>query len=148
MAKKKKTRNGSNPKVLKKSVVAENAEGYLDKYAMFKFERADIHHESWGFNNSKDLHCLFEKLKSYETMKWSDIDRAAGGRRHGTNSHHIEVTNLCKKAQEALKDMNYAEDEIYSLRLSGTVRLFGLIRGGILEIIWLDTNHEICPVKK
>ena len=38
-------------------------------------------------------------------------------------------------------------DEIYSLRLEGKLRVFGLRELNCLRILWIDREHEICPSK-
>ena len=39
-------------------------------------------------------------------------------------------------------------EELYSLRLSGRSRVWGLKEAGIFWILWWDPNHEICPSYK
>ena len=89
---------------------------------------------------------LHDKLRNFETMKWSEILSAAGGRRQGTNSHAIPIDELCREAQQRLASLGYEDiDELFSLRLSGTCRLWGIREGRVLRVIWYDPEHQICP---
>lgn len=35
--------------------------------------------------------------------------------------------------------------EIATLRLDGTLRIFGIRNQNYLRILWVDQDHEICP---
>ncbi|RKZ46349.1 MAG: hypothetical protein DRR00_24365, partial [Candidatus Parabeggiatoa sp. nov. 3] len=39
-------------------------------------------------------------------------------------------------------------DELFSLRLSGKERLWGILDNHILKILWWDANHDVWPSKK
>ena len=62
------------------------------------------------------------------------------------NSHFISIDKLCKDAQKRLEELHLDDvEELYSLRLTGTKRLFGIRVGASLEILWYDPDHSICP---
>lgn len=81
-------------------------------------------------------------------MTWGALLTQSGGRKHGTNSHHIPMHKLIKEAQGRATELGIYEDELLSLRLDGTHRVFGILTDGVLDIIWFDRDHEICPVNK
>ena len=92
-----------------------------------------------------------ESLRSFEGMTWREIVQASGGKAsgHGTNSHYIPVDQLCRDAQKRLNDLRIQEDEIFSLRLTGTHRLWGIIEAdGVFRILWYDPDHTIYPLDK
>jgi hypothetical protein len=80
-------------------------------------------------------------LQSLETMTWSDI--------HGTGSHPIPVDSLCKDARDRLSAIGKGDEyqELYSVRLSGRERIWGMRLGSELYLLWWDPEHEICPSK-
>ena len=65
----------------------------------------------------------------------------------GKKSHHlVEITKLCKAAQDYLAETSIEDiDEVLSLRLSGTERIWGILDRGVVELLWWDPKHEICP---
>lgn len=94
----------------------------------------------WGWD-CPDRACIMEireKLKSFETMNWNQIERAG--------SHNVETERLCSVAKGRLRDIRQDDvDEIFSLRLTGRKRIWGVRAGPILRILWWDPDHEVCP---
>lgn len=84
---------------------------------------------------------ILPKLCNFETMNWSEIENSG--------SHFIDTNIIIKEAQKRLVELNMDDlDQIFSLRLEGRLRLFGKRIGNILQIMWFDFEHEICPSKK
>jgi len=81
-------------------------------------------------------------------MTWQNIIEAAGGRRRGSNNHPIAISDLCREAQVRCQELGLHEltDELFSLRLAGNVRLWGIRQGRILQLIWYDPRHEVYPL--
>ena len=84
----------------------------------------------------------------FEGQTWTEIMSASGGKRTGTNSHFIPVAHLIKEAQKRAEELKIDDYEFFSLRLDAKKRLWGIIDGGVFQIIWYDPNHEICPSHK
>jgi hypothetical protein len=61
----------------------------------------------WGLAalQNADWRGLLNHMKSFETMTWAEILRAAGGRREGNNSHPIPCSELTTDAQQRLSDI-------------------------------------------
>ena len=121
----------------------ENPQSWIGWSPSWNFSICDFEHPKWSLSNSDIYNDIIPKLCSFERQKWSEITCSDG-------SHWIECYKFCKEAQERLKAVpRYSEyDTLFSLRLTGTHRLFGYIDNGIFFIIWNDTNHEICPSHK
>ncbi len=84
---------------------------------------------------------VVKKLGQFESMTWFQID-AAG-------SHPIEVYKLIKVARDRLEELKLDDfDELYSLRLTGTQRLWGIRDRNVFRALWWDPEHEICPSPK
>lgn len=91
---------------------------------------------------------LFPKLQNFETMTWADVQAASGGRSHGSNSHFVPVENLSKNAKARLDELKQDDvDELFSLRLSGKERVYGIRDGRVLKVLWYDPDHEVYPVE-
>ena len=93
---------------------------------------------------------LLSKLVSYEGMTWAVIEQAIGGKAKGNNNHFVDVERCQKRAQDRLKQIGLEDiDRIYSLRLEGKLRLYGLREGAILILLWHDPHHDtnrgVCP---
>lgn len=89
----------------------------------------------------KLLRDVIPRLQEFEKKKWGEI--------HETGSHDIEVENIIRPAQVRLQTLyNDQYDSVYSLRLQGRERIFGLKDGPILRILWWDPEHAVCPSHK
>ncbi|MEE9403365.1 MAG: hypothetical protein V3V20_00600 [Algisphaera sp.] len=90
--------------------------------------------------------CFYDissKLKSFEQNGWNDLIQ-------NKKSHHpIELHKLAKPAQKRLEELSFDDlDSLFSLRLSGTQRLFGIRSNHLFYALWWDPNHQVCPSKK
>lgn len=140
---KEKVKGGKKPK----EVVQANS--YLGKNPVWRFHRSDSEHSKWSLQEKSYLdNELIEKLIGFEGMTWQQIQNASGGRSSGTNSHFIDVEDLITEAKSRLVELNVYNDQLFSLRLTGSKRLFGILEDGVFHVIWYDRNHEICPSKK
>lgn len=127
----------------------ENPDSFMGKHPAWKFARCDKKHGEWGFCHEQFDSEIMEKLESFESMTWAEILEASGGksRGKGNNNHFIEIENLHKTARQRMEKLKIITDEVFSLRVNGKTRLYGLLDDGTFSIIWLDRNHEICPSK-
>jgi len=147
--------NGKKPKTVvskekvdvKKTVInTENPDYYKTQNPIWSFKMFDKTGSDWPIckKNQDSIECIIEKLISYEGMTWAEIDKASGGRKAGNNSHFENVSKLAKEAQRRWRELNLEEySEVYSLRLQGTHRLFGILHGNVFNVIWYDNNHRI-----
>jgi hypothetical protein len=113
------------------------------KTPIWSFGILDIGHNKWcwGKMAPDKLVEVLGKLKNFEQLLWGDIFKAG--------SHDVQVSDIIKEANDRLVELSLDDmAELYSLRLSGKERIYGIKEGGILRIIWWDPNHEICPSKK
>jgi len=99
----------------------------------------------WGWNSKRiDVEILVNTIHShlmdFETMTWHELKNG---------SHNVSVSDLCKDAQKRLEVINQNDiDELFSLRLTGKKRIWGIKDRNILKIIWWDPEHEVCPSLK
>lgn len=145
MAKAKSTRRKEKASKNKSTKINENANSYMAKTPVWRFNRVDFEHPKWNLENCDvSVEQLYRKLKDFEGQTWQQIDKHSNGK-----NHFIEFSRMCKEAQERAIKLHLDQfDSLYSLRLSGTLRLFGLLDDGEYSIIWYDCDHEICPSTK
>ena len=172
MASRKKPIISEDIKYSKDPRIDVNPDSYESRPPSWRFSCADNTHPRWSvkgiyedivedhndpsgsrithtFSKSIDSE-LLEHLKSRETMTWGNIKRQVGGPSSGTNSHFVDAKKISKDAQDILtKDYEtYNTDALFSLRMSGKKRIYGLLEDGVFNIIWFDRKHEIYPSSK
>ncbi len=100
----------------------------------------------WGWDNldADTLKYIHGKLAQFETMTWAEINHP------NTGCHPIKLKELGNEAQKRLTQIKLigVEEELFSLRLSGRERLWGIRERHIFKILWWDPRHEIYPVAK
>jgi hypothetical protein len=99
----------------------------------------------FGFSKA-DVTMLFQetipRLHDFETMTWGEIDGKTG-------SHFVAVSDLCKEARERLVALIQADlEELYSVRITGARRVWGIREGATLRLLWWDPEHAVCPSPK
>lgn len=121
----------------------------------------DTQHKWWGWKRIEFgiwWNEILPKLRNFESMTWADIQKASGGRGsdngNGNNSHLVSVEKLSKIAGVRLQEMELDDiSDLFSLRLEGIGRMYGIRDGYILKIIWYDHYHNdpkraVYPVHK
>lgn len=85
---------------------------------------------------------VWKKVRDFETMTWSEVKQ--------TSQHHsIEVDRLSKEARKRLEEIGQSDvDELFSLRLTGKQRLWGIRDRHIFKVLWFDPGHKVCPSMK
>ncbi len=100
--------------------------------------------DRWGWHALSLDQWLFVqgKLKDRESMTWQEI-------LEDKQSHFVEKWKLDIAARRQLEERQLDDiDQVFSLRLGGTERVWGIRVGSVLRTLWWDPNHEICPSQK
>ncbi|EDN70047.1 hypothetical protein BGP_3848 [Beggiatoa sp. PS] len=86
---------------------------------------------------------IIQKLGQFETRTWAEI-------KSDGNNHAVDIQNSPNPAvPKRLAEIHLDDiDELFSLRLSGKERIWGILEQHILQIIWWDPNHEVWPSTK
>ena len=79
---------------------------------------------------------VLPKLREFESMTWGEILIDAK-----KQNHSISLDGLNKAARERLAELRIEAEDVYSLRLGGRIRLYGLLIGSSYHIVWYDDNH-------
>lgn len=112
-----------------------------------KFE--ELLHILSSFKKSFFWNELYPKLKDFESKKWWELENEKFGKAGKSKHHWVKVNKIIKPAQKRLSELNIDDiDEIFSIRLTGTQRVWGLRDYNYFKILWFDFNHEICPSNK
>ena len=79
---------------------------------------------------------VLPKMYGWESQTWKEIIKPK------KQNHFIQVSTLNKCAIERLEELRIEAESLFSLRIQGKERLYGLIEGdGTFNIIWYDTDH-------
>lgn len=120
----------------------ENPESYFQLSPSWCFSKFDFENSKWSLKAVNIHDDILPKLVDFERRNWSNI---VSDKKH---NHWIKCSSFIKEAQNRLIELQLYYDELFSLRLTGTMRLFGYIENGVYYIIWCDLHHEICPAPK
>jgi hypothetical protein len=95
----------------------------------------------WSGMDGESLKKVLSRLRNFETMTWRDIAN--------TGSHYIDTSSIIKLANDRLVEIKQDDtDTLYSLRIEGAFRIWGIREGRVLKILWHDPEHAICPSPK
>ena len=118
---------------------AQDVESIWNKKPSWLFNRFDDS-GNWSYLTDEFKNnfwnSIYPKLKSFETMKWCDILQTSK-----KQNHSIPICELNNCAQERLVELKLYYDDIISLRLDGTTRIYGFLVESSLLILWCDFHH-------
>ena len=98
----------------------------------------------WSELDRTALNIIRERLRSFESMTWNEILVQA----HRQN-HLVSIERLCKEARDRLEENRQSDiAELVSLRVGGGERVWGILDGSILKLLWWDPEHAVCPSLK
>lgn len=141
----KETRRSKIAKSNKQTAKTENANSFLSKTPVWQFCKNDKDHSKWSIRTCCNFNeDVMDKLNDFEGLTWNEIINTNG---RDTN-HYVYVNKFIKEAQSRLSELHIYDDQMFSLRLSGKKRLYGILDDGIFRIVWYDAEHEIYISKK
>jgi hypothetical protein len=97
----------------------------------------------WSALGGAALREVLQRLKELESMTWAAIE-------NGTGSHFIDdLGGLCKRARDRLVEIRQDDTAaLFSLRISGKRRVWGIRDAHVLRVLWWDPEHEVYPSQK
>ena len=152
MSKIKKARLGANVTDQKRAIIEERPDSFLTKSPTWSFSIMDRNHPRWCFTDNDILYSkLLCRLADFEGLTWQDIMSTKGSKAdgHGSTSHFIPIDGIIREAQKRLEDIHQNDiGELFSLRLSGKERFWGILMDGVFRLIWYDRNHQIAKSER
>lgn len=141
----KKPVNKHEPKAVKSPKILKSPDSLANKLFKWRVGWADLD-GYWGWNkitHEQLFRDVITKLHNFESMTWHEIF-VKTKKQH----HPVEVSKLLKKAQKRLLDLEKDDwSELYSIKIGGTLRIWGMKDGQYFQVLWWDPKHEICPSK-
>lgn len=96
---------------------------------------------AWNIEPHEKFFEVVNKLVEFENLNWNEIT--------AQGSHPIATEKLCEDARRRLVEIQRDDlDELMSLRLTGTNRVWCTRTGHILRPLWWDQDHKVYPVEK
>lgn len=86
---------------------------------------------------------ILPKLQAFERWTWGELVR--------TDDHHfVSPSDIIRPARYRLEVLLEDEEvgDVFSLRLTGKERIWGIETDGIYRILWWDPRHKINPSRK
>jgi len=98
----------------------------------------------WHELTGEQLAYIRGKLVEFEAKDWNQIFVAE--RKH---NHSIEVATFdCPQAREWMRRNMPDQDVLWTLRLSGKERIWGILREGVFHLLFWDPDHQIKESQK
>ena len=98
----------------------------------------------WHILDANGVNAIREKLANFETMTWKEILLDSK-----KQNHNVSVDDLVKEAQNRLTEIFPEQlDELTCLRLTGKGRVWGKVDEGVMDLLWWDAEHRVCPSHK
>lgn len=133
----------SKPGVKKNPRIDSSLQSPLDRYPAWHLDLIDLE-GPWGWQNiTKEIFLtqILPKIKNFEGMFWKEI--------LNKQNHEVQVEQICREAQKRLKHIDCDDIEnLVSLRLGSTQRIWGFREDNIFKILWWDPDHQVYPSKK
>lgn len=117
----------------------ENPRSIMQMHPAWNFNRTDKE-GSWSITETsagEDFwSIILPRLSELEKLIWSEILIVAK-----KENHSIPVEGLNRCAQKRLSELNLDIEEVVSLRINGTYRLYGFLSVATYVLLWYDKNH-------
>ncbi|HET6842159.1 MAG TPA: hypothetical protein VFK06_10825 [Candidatus Angelobacter sp.] len=98
----------------------------------------------WHTIPADKLQEIRNKLGGFEGQTWGDIISKSQN-----NHHFMPVIKICGDAKSRLSALHMEDtDALFSLRLSGRERIWGILDNGVLIVLWWDPFHSVYPVSR
>ena len=145
-------RDGKKPKAAYSPRVADKVPRQVEdplsfhkEYPVWRMGKVDVGCEHWGWNliDGATMHRIREKLASYETMTFREILN-----KDATGCHDVDIYQMIPKAQARVEAIKLTRDSLFSLRITGKERVWGIRTNHVIELLWWDPEHEVCPATK
>jgi hypothetical protein len=121
--------------------LAVDPTSFHDKRPSWRFSKMEFCDPyGWHVLDAATLQEIREKLKHFETMTWAEILVVAK-----KQNHTVSVDLLEADAKGRLRASGQGDlEELVSLHLTGKQRIWGILREGVLNLLWWDPDHSVC----
>ncbi len=122
--------------------MAGNADRCYDRnpsWRIFRMEWCDPY--GWHRLGETEVERIRGLLVNLESRTWNEILVASN-----KQNHAVDIADLSKEARDRLVELKLDDaDKLVSLRLTARERVWGLFREGVMDLLWYDPMHQVCP---
>src|SRR5262249_31923463 len=120
----------------------KNVKGDGPEHIIFRFGIVDPD-GPFGWRNCTMDHVwphIKHAVSALETMTWAELQRS--GKHHELSAH-----KLSKEAHKRLSELDQddAADTLYSMHVTGKMRIIGIRDRRYFKVLWWDPEHEVSP---
>jgi hypothetical protein len=135
----------ATPSGLKQPKVASEPISYNHLKASWRVRHVNMAAPyGWHQLTPVELAVVQEKLSQFETMTWNEIFVVAK-----KQNHDIPVADLrCEKARRWMNRNMPGQPTLWTLRLSGAERVWGIFSEGAYQVLFWDPEHLIYPTSR
>jgi hypothetical protein len=125
----------------KKTIHIPQDPSFNSNYACWRFKYLQlVDPHGWHHLRPDQLELVRSKLAEFERKTWNEIFV-----RERRRNHSITIDKVtCPQARRRLKEILPLQEELWSIRLSGPERIWGVLEAGIFHLLWWDPHHLIC----
>lgn len=131
-----------------KKVIIQEGANFDQMSPSWRFNRFDRDCPDWGLETlEKNMLDVMDCLCRYENVKWQVIKSMTHDNGKSQN-HTVKKENLSNAAIKRLNKIKQDDIEgVFSLRFKNKFRIIGILSEAILDILWVDPNHEVVKTK-
>ena len=144
-------RNDKNPTFsaivsgVKTPTIAAESINYMHLKAAWRIRHIQmVTPYGWQEISSEKLVHIQGKLSLFESMTWREIFVDSK-----KQNHPIDVCDFkCPNARKWMEVNMKGQPTLWTLRLSGRERVWGIFSEGAYQIVFWDPDNKICPTEK
>lgn len=131
---------GARPRAPKNAQITPEDTSYNHIYACWRIKQIQlVDPYGWHALNPGQVEYVRNKLSEFEAKNWNQIFVDEKKR-----NHPIQVADFdCPEARQWMRRNLPDEDTLWTLRLSGPERVWGIFRGGAFHLLFWDPQHRI-----
>jgi len=103
----------------------------------------------FGWDNLADgeFKQILEWMKSIESLTWCEILQQSASK--NAKHHEMPLDRIEKNARDRLDEISQSDiDCLFSFRISGPKRIWGICDGSVFKVLWWDPGHQVYIVAR
>jgi hypothetical protein len=121
---------------------------------LFQWTGSSIDHEylgDWDWSlEPKESRDVLELLSQTSRLTWREVKelRTYSNNNSGPLHHSQPVSSIAPEAQKRLDALGRGDQEsVFRLRHGNLFRVWGVLDGSVMHVLWFDRGHKICPTE-
>ena len=125
----------------KKAASVADPEAYRSQTPLWSFKEIALEGQySWASMDTCDRRDAYSALKSYETMRWNEIEQVP-------HCHSAEAAEMDARVRAFLAQHCPYVESMFQLKIGSKGRVFGVRVDRVYQIVIWDGEHEAFPTQ-